>query len=61
MTPYSLPPLDDRRCHESIRMTASLIALQVRQGYFPGEHGDQIASGMGIPADVLNRAIEACK
>lgn len=60
MTPYALPPLD-RRCHESIRMTARLIALQVRQGYFPREHGDQIASGMGIDNEVLRREIEAQK
>ena len=61
MTPYSLPPLDDRRCHESIRMTANLIALQVRQGYFPQEHGELLASVMGIGTDVLQREIEACK
>jgi len=59
VTPYALPPLDDRRCHESIRMTASLIALQVRQGYFPREHGELLASVMGVEQEVLHREIEA--
>lgn len=58
MTPYALPPLE-RRCHESIRMTASLIALQVRQGYFPQEHGELLASVMGVDTEVLQRELEA--
>jgi len=61
VTPYALPPLNDRRCHVSLRMTADRIALQLKQGYFPREHGDALAADMNIPAEVLERAIEAIK
>lgn len=60
MTPYYMP-LPDRRCHESIRMAAKLLALQVRQGFVTADRGQEMATEMGICPEVMQRAIEACK
>lgn len=60
MTPYYMP-LPDRRCHESIRMAANLLARQIKQQFVTKDRGQEMASEMGICPEVMQRAIEACK